>query len=102
MNQSHNSADIQAEVDRNYEAFLKALPSILPTRRDRYALMKAGKILGCYSTALDARQVAEAFIKDSIYSIQMVTDSSIDLGYFSHAIAGGASRKFISDSHARQ
>ena len=86
MNQTHQSADLQAEVDRNYEAFVKILPSILSARRDRYALMKAGKILGYYSTALDARQAADSFIADGIYSIQKVTDSSIDLGYFSHAV----------------
>ena len=86
MTQPHDPTDTQAEVDRNYEAFIKALPSILHNRRDRYALMKTGKILGYYSTALDARQAAETFIKDGIYSIQKVTDSSIDLGYFSHAV----------------
>ena len=86
MNQAHCVNDIQTEVNRNYEEFVKALPEILPAHRDRYALMKDGKILGYYSTAHDARQAAETFIKDRIYSIQKVTDSSIDLGYFSHAV----------------
>ena len=86
MNKPHNPAETQAEVDRNYEAFVKVLSSILPARRDQYALMKTGKILGYYTTAQDARQAAETFIGDGLYSIQKVTDSSVDLGYFSHAV----------------
>ena len=36
--------EIQEEVDRNYEEFEKPLPTIIGAYRDRYALMKAGKI----------------------------------------------------------
>lgn len=86
MNKPHNPTETQAEVDRNYEAFVKVLSSLLPARRDQYALMKTGKILGYYTTAQDARQAAETFIDDGLYSIQKVTDSSVDLGYFSHAV----------------
>lgn len=76
----------QEEVDRNYEEFRKQLPSILATHRDKYALMKGGKILGYYSTAEDAAEAAKAFIPDGVFSIQEVTDSAINLGYFTHAV----------------
>jgi hypothetical protein len=79
-------ADIQREVDANYEKFLELLPSLLPVQRDRFALMKGGRIIAFYSTAKDARTAAEAFIEDKLYSIQKVTDMSVDLGYFSHAM----------------
>ena len=78
--------DIQKEVDRNYEAFVLLLPTLMATHRGQYALMKDGKILGFYSSAIDARTAAEAFISDKMYSIQKVTDSAVDLGYFSHAV----------------
>ena len=42
----------QDEVDRNHEEFLKILPQILQHHRDRYALMKGGKILGYFSRAV--------------------------------------------------
>jgi len=81
------SADaIQAEVDRNYAEFVKQLPSLLPQHRDKFALMKDGKILGFYSTAQDAEQAAQTFIQDGIFSIQEVTDVSVNLGFFTHAV----------------
>jgi hypothetical protein len=77
---------LQDEIDRNYSAFLEMLPNIIATHREQYALMKDGKIIGFFITSVDARTAAEAFIKDKLYSIQKVTDSAIDLGYFSHAV----------------
>jgi len=79
---------IQDEVDNNFEAFRKLLPSIIGDHRDKYALMKGGKILGYYSSAQDARTAAESFISDGLYSIQQVTDASINLGYFTYAVPG--------------
>ena len=80
------ASQIQAEVDRNYEEFQKMLPGLLPVFRDKFALMKDGKILGYFSTAQDAAQAAQTFIKDGVFSIQEVTDSSINLGFFTHAV----------------
>ena len=77
---------IQKEVDTNYDAFLVNLPALLLTHRDQFALIKGGVILGFYSNALDARTAGETFIADRLYSIQRVTDVSVDLGYFSHAL----------------
>ncbi len=78
--------DRQAEVDRNYEVFIKELPSLLIANREKFALMKEGKILGYYSTSADAAQTARSFIPDGIYSIQHVTDTKIDLGFYNHAV----------------
>lgn len=65
---------------------MRLLPGILTAHKDRFALMKDGKILGYYSSSMDARSAADAFIPDKLYSIQKVTNSAIDLGYFSHAV----------------
>lgn len=80
--------DIQTEVDENYAAFLKELPSIIAAHRDRFALMKDKKIIGYFTTAQDARAAADSFIKDGIFSIQQVTDQTINLGYFTDAVRG--------------
>jgi hypothetical protein len=77
---------IQEEVDRNYEAFQKLLPTILGAHRDKYALMKDRQILSYYSSAEDARVAAATFIKDGLFSIQQVTDMAINLGYFTYAV----------------
>jgi hypothetical protein len=79
---------IQQEVDRNFDEFEKILPTIIGAYRDKYALMKDGKILGYYSSAEDARVAATSFIADGIYSIQHVIDTSINLGFFNYAIVG--------------
>jgi hypothetical protein len=78
--------DIQREVDENYDEFRKLLPSIIGQHRDKYALMKNRKILGYFSTAQDAREAATSFVPDGIYSIQQVTDTPINLGFFTYAI----------------
>jgi hypothetical protein len=80
------SADLQREVDANYDAFRVLLPSLLVTHGEQYALMKGGQILGFFSSAMDARTAAESFIPDKIYSIQRVTDTAVDLGFYSHAM----------------
>ena len=77
---------IQEEVDRNFEEFEKILPIVIGLNRDKYALMKDGKILGYYSSPEDARTTASSFIQDGIYSIQHVTDISLNLGYFNYAV----------------
>lgn len=81
---------IQEEVDANFDVFRQILPSIIRDNRDKYALMKDGKILGFYSSPLDARVAAETFIADKVYSIQHVTDQSINLGYFTYAVPGNS------------
>ncbi len=75
----------QVEVDKNYEAFKALLPSLLATHQDQFALMKDQKVLGFFSSALDAREAGETFIEDKLYSIQQVTVVPVDLGFYSHA-----------------
>jgi hypothetical protein len=80
------TSTIQEEVDRNYEAFVKMLPQILPVHRDRFALMKNGEILGYFSTMEDAREAAGMVIKDRLFSIQQVTDAPLGMGFYTNAV----------------
>lgn len=75
------------QVDTNYNAFVSVLPSILPIHRNKYALMRDGKIVNYYSTMQDAYITGNQFYDDGLYSIQKVTDIPVDLGFFSH-VAG--------------
>lgn len=74
------------QVDRNYEAFRAMLQSILPLHEGKYALMKDGVAVGFYSTLEDAYMTANQFYKDQPFSVQKVTDTPVDLGFFSHAV----------------
>jgi hypothetical protein len=77
---------IQDEVDDNYRAFQKLLPTIILEHRGQYALMRDSKVISYFSTPLDARAAGEVIFKDGLFSIQPVTDTALDLGYFSYAV----------------
>jgi hypothetical protein len=78
---------LQDEVERNYAAFVQALPGLLPTHRGQFALMREGKIVEFFDTARDAHVAGRALYQvDGRYSVQEVTDVAADLGFFSHAV----------------
>jgi hypothetical protein len=76
----------ESEVKQNYEAFRLKLPEILGTHRGKFALMHGGEIVEFYDTAGDAYKVGLAKYSAGQFSIQEVTDQSVDLGFFNHAI----------------
>ena len=89
----------QQEVDRNYEAFKKVLPSLLKSDPGRTALMRGGKVVMCFDTERDAIQAGRRFFEDRHFSIQKVGSRPMDLGYFSHfgTLWGAASDVAIAD-----
>jgi hypothetical protein len=74
----------QREVDRNYDAFMRILGSILQDLRDQLALMREARIVGYFATPREALRAATERFPDGIFSIQEVTDEPIDLGFWSH------------------
>jgi hypothetical protein len=78
----------QEQVDKNYEAFKKALPQ-LRGHEGKYALIRDGDIVAIYDTLQDAVTTAEKFYEDHVYSIQKISAEPVDLGYFSHAVSLG-------------
>ena len=72
------------EVDRNYDAFVRLLGSLLPFHRNQFALMREGGIVSFFDKAGDANAAGVAMFADEIFSIQEVTDELIDLGFWSH------------------
>jgi hypothetical protein len=72
------------EVDRNYDAFVRVLASLLPDHRDEYALMRDGEIVDFFAKPGEANRAGVETFPDGIFSIQEVTDEPIDLGFWSH------------------
>ena len=72
------------EVDRNYDAFVRVLGTIIGTHRDQLALMRDGEIVGFFDTPRQAFEAAAETFPDGIFSVQEVTDEPIDLGFWSH------------------
>jgi hypothetical protein len=74
------------EVDNNLKFFLEELPKIPQIQRGKFAILRNREIIGFYDTAIDAFRAASTAFSDGIFSIQQVTDTAIDLGYYSHAV----------------
>ena len=72
------------EVDRNYDAFMRVLSTIIKDHRDQLALMRDGKIVAYFDKPSDAYRSGVERFEDGIFSIQEVTDEPIDLGFWSH------------------
>lgn len=72
------------EVDRNYDAFMRVLRSIVGEHRDQLALMRDGSIIEYFDKPGDAYRAGVKRYPDGIFSIQEVTDEPIDLGFWSH------------------
>ena len=79
----------QLEVDRNYEAFKVLLPDLLKTEFNRYVLIHNREVIACFDTSRDAMQAGRIFLEGKHFSVQQVTDKSVDLGYYSHVVLRG-------------
>lgn len=77
---------IQNAVDKNYAAFRKQLPTLLETHLGQFALLRDELIIDFFGTAREAVVYAQSNFDDDLYSVQEVTDTAIDLGWFSHAV----------------
>ena len=78
--------DLQNEVDANYEAFRHLLPELMLREANRWALMKNGECVDFYDTLRDAETAGRALYEDGLFSVQHISDTVVDLGWFSHAV----------------
>ena len=81
--------DRSKEIQRNFEFFQRELPKILEQYRGKYALIHNQIISGYYDTVSDAVMAGNSMYNDKLFSVQQVTDASIDLGFYSHALPVG-------------
>jgi len=80
------SDPVQQEVDANFKAFQDLLPDLMQKEPNRWALMKSQQCVAFYDTLRDARTAGAAQFEDGLFSVQKVTEETIDLGWFSHAL----------------
>ncbi len=83
--QETEKIDQQTEVDRNYESFREKLPDLLKTDANRFALMRRREVVACFDTSRDALEAGSKLYKDGRFSVQEITNRTVDLGYFSRA-----------------
>ena len=81
-----NIDKLQEEVDRNFQEFQKILPDLLSRESNRWALMRSGECTGFYDTLRDANTAGQMLYEDDLFSVQQVSTTVVDLGWFSHAL----------------
>lgn len=73
---------IQAEVDKNYEAFQKLLPELIEEHNGRFALMRGEKVVNIFDSVHDAVVFAKEKYDDDLFSVQKITKQAVDSGDF--------------------
>ena len=86
MTDQNGDAALQNAVDKNFTAFLQMLPELLQSHPNKFALLRNEKVIEFFDTARDAMIHGAERFDDGLYSVQEVTDTKADLGYFSHAV----------------
>ena len=81
------SDPIRQEIEKNYQAFQSLLPTLLTQHPGKFALMRDRKVVEFFDTPRDAYVTGQRlFSNDHLFSVQEVTESAVDLGYYSHAV----------------
>jgi hypothetical protein len=75
----------QDHIDRNYEAFKRLLPDLLATHAGKTALLRNEELVDIFDSMADAERAGRRLYPDGLFSVQRITDRTVDLGYFSHA-----------------
>jgi len=76
------------QVQANYKAFEKILPTLLPQHAGKFALMRNAVIVEFFDTVRDAYVAGQNLFKeDGLFSVQEIVEAPVDLGFFSHAVS---------------
>ena len=77
---------MQRVADENFAAFQKLLPNLTSAHSGQFALMRNGEAIEFFDSAGDAMIYGRNAYSDGLFSIQQVTKTIVDLGFFSHAV----------------
>ena len=78
-----------SEIESNLAQFLEILPSFVGEHAGQYALLRDGKVMGFYESAVTAQIAGNQQFDDQLFSIQLVSQAADELGYFSYALRSG-------------
>jgi hypothetical protein len=80
---------IEVEIERNYAAFKDLLGSLLTESPGQYALLHQQRLVGLFQSPGEAERAGFKKFGEDPYSIQLVSDEPVDLGFYSYAMAKG-------------
>ena len=73
----------RSEIERNFKAISAQMDALMPLHAQKYALMRGGEVIEFYACWEDAYKTGKRFFDDGQFSVQQVTKTPVDLGYFS-------------------
>ena len=76
-------SDLRSEVDANFDYFERNLSTFLPGHSGQYALLRSCSLIDFFDEATEAYGEGMARFPDKLFSIQLVNDEPVDLGFFS-------------------
>lgn len=77
---------IQEQVDRNYKYFQEHKEEISEENQDKYVLIRDQNFIAFYSTREDALTAGKSQFEDNRFSVQKVSDESVELGAVGYAL----------------
>lgn len=75
---------LRAEIQVNYDAFQRALATLLPGQQNRYALLRHGEVIDFFARPGQADLAGSQRFADGLYSIQQVIDEPVELGVYAN------------------
>jgi hypothetical protein len=85
LEESVMASRAEEEVDRNFDYFQRHIADYLPAHEGRYALLHRCQAVDFFDNLRDAEAAGVARFGRDDFSIQEVTSSVMDLGFYSHA-----------------
>lgn len=74
----------ESEIRDNFKIFREILPRLMKDHAGEFALLRHQQIIKYFNTASDAMIYGTKTFEDGLFSVQEVSDTTIDLGWFSH------------------
>ena len=83
------STEKRTALEKNFQAMSEKMDQYMSIYANKYALMRDGKVVEFYSSWEDAFKTGSLLYNDDLFSVQQVTKTPVDLGFFSHAVHSG-------------
>ena len=80
---------LEVEIDNNFDFIQRTMASYLPNNEGKYALLRDCSVIELFDTAVEAERAGMIRYGSQPFSIQEITMTTVDLGFFSHAFAEG-------------
>lgn len=82
-----------AEIDRNFDFFQSVVSNLLKDHAGQHAILRGQNIVSFHPSSVAALTAAYEKFPDGLFSVQEVTVTPLDLGFYSHVASIGKDRQ---------